>query len=40
VLQRDMPLDIHGIANAGEKITVSIGNQKATATANNQGSGA
>ena len=37
VLQRDMPLDIHGIANAGEKITVSIGNQKATATANNQG---
>lgn len=37
VLQRDMPLDIHGIANAGEKITVSIGNQKTTATANNQG---
>lgn len=37
VLQRDMPLDIHGIANAGEKITVSISNQKATATANNQG---
>ncbi len=37
VLQRDIPLDIHGIANAGEKITVSIGNQKATATANNQG---
>lgn len=37
VLQRDMPLDIHGTANAGEKITVSISNQKATATANNQG---
>lgn len=37
VLQRDMPLDIHGIANAGEKITVSISNQKVTATANNQG---
>lgn len=37
VLQRDIPLDIHGIANAGEKITVSIINQKATATANNQG---
>lgn len=37
VLQRDIPLDIHGIANAGEKITVSISNQKATATANNQG---
>ena len=37
VLQRDMPLDIHGTANAGEKITVSIDNQKATATANNQG---
>lgn len=37
VLQRDMPLDMHGTANAGEKITVSISNQKATATANNQG---
>ena len=37
VLQRDIPLDIHGIANAGEKITVRISNQKATATANNQG---
>lgn len=37
VLQRDIPLDIHGTANAGEKITVSISNQKATATANNQG---
>ena len=37
VLQRDIPLDIHGIANTGEKITVSISNQKATATANNQG---
>lgn len=37
VLQRDMPLDIHGIANAGEKVTVSISNQKATAIANNQG---
>ena len=37
VLQRNVPLDIHGTANAGEKITVSIGNQTATATADNQG---
>ena len=31
VLQRNVPLDIHGTANAGEKITVSIGNQTSTA---------
>lgn len=37
VLQRNVPLDIHGTANAGEKIVVSIGNQTATATADNQG---
>ena len=37
VLQRDMPLDIHGTANTGEKITVEIGGQKASATADNQG---
>lgn len=28
VLQRDCPLDIHGTANAGEKVTVSIAGQK------------
>ena len=37
VLQRDVPLDIHGTANTGEKITVEIGGQKAKATADNQG---
>lgn len=37
VLQRDMPLDIHGTANTGEKITVEIGGQKAEAVADNQG---
>ena len=37
VLQRDMPLDIHGTANTGEKITVEIGGRKASATADNQG---
>lgn len=37
VLQRDTPLDIHGTANTGEKISVEIGGQKATATADNQG---
>lgn len=37
VLQRDVPLDIHGTANTGEKITVEIGGQKASATADNQG---
>lgn len=37
VLQRDVPLDIHGTANTGEKITVEIGGQKAEATADNQG---
>lgn len=37
VLQRDVPLDIHGTANTGEKITVEIGGQKASAVADNQG---
>lgn len=37
VLQHDVPLDIHGTANTGEKITVEIGCQKASATADNQG---
>lgn len=37
VLQRDVPLEIHGTANTGEKITVEIGGQKASATADNQG---
>ena len=37
VLQRDMPLDIHGTANTGEKITVEISGQKAEAVADNQG---
>ncbi len=37
VLQRDVPLDIHGTANTGKKITVEIGGQKASATADNQG---
>lgn len=37
VLQRDVPLDIHGTANTGEKITVEIGDQKASTTADNQG---
>ena len=37
VLQRNVPLDIHGTANTGEKITVEIGGQKAEAVADNQG---
>lgn len=37
VLQRDRPLDIHGTANTGQKITVSIAGQKVEATANNRG---
>lgn len=37
VLQRDIPLNIHGTANTGEKITVEIGGQKAEAVADNQG---
>lgn len=37
VLQCDVPLDIHGTANTGEKITVEIDGQKASATADNQG---
>lgn len=36
VLQRDCPLDIHGIANAGEKVTVSIaGQEQSVKTASN-----
>lgn len=37
VLQRNVPLDIHGIANTGEKVMVSIAGQKASAIANNRG---
>ena len=37
VLQRNVPLDIHGTANAGDKVTVSIDRQTITATADNQG---
>lgn len=37
VLQRDVPLDIHGIANAGDKVTVNLAGQNAVATANNRG---
>ena len=37
VLQRDMPLDIHGTANAGEQVMVSIAGQKVTAVVNNRG---
>lgn len=37
VLQRDTPLCIHGTANAGEKVVVSIAGQKLTAVANNRG---
>ena len=37
VLQRNVALDIHGTANSGEKVTVAIGGQTATATADNQG---
>ena len=37
VLQRNVPLDIHGIANTGEMVMVSIAGQKATAIANNRG---
>lgn len=37
VLQHDVPLDIHGTANTGEKITVEIDGQKVSTTADNQG---
>ena len=37
VLQRNTPLDIHGTANTGDKVTVAIAGQTATATADNQG---
>ncbi len=31
VLQRNVPLDIHGIADAGEKVTVTLGKEKVSA---------
>lgn len=37
VLQRDMPLPIWGWAKAGEKVTVTIGEQSASAVADEQG---
>lgn len=37
VLQRDMPLHIHGIANTGDKVCVEIAGQKKEAVANVQG---
>ena len=37
ILQRDQPLVIHGVANAGSKVTVEIGGQKKRALTNNQG---
>lgn len=37
VLQRDMPLDIHGTADAGETVTVEIGGTRMSAKASNRG---
>lgn len=37
VLQRDIPLDIHGTANAGVKVKVSIAGQTVYAITNNRG---
>lgn len=37
VIQRNEPIDIHGQANAGTEIRVSLGSQKANARANNRG---
>ena len=37
VLQRNTPLDIHGTANTGEQVVVSIAGQKVSAIANNRG---
>lgn len=37
VLQRDIPLNISGTANAGEKVTVGINGQKQTTQAGNNG---
>lgn len=37
VLQRNTPLDIHGTANTGELVVVTIAGQKASAIANNRG---
>lgn len=37
VLQRERPLLIHGVANAGDRVVVKIGKQKKHAVAGNQG---
>ena len=37
VLQRDRPIDVYGRANAGEEVSVSLGNATAQAKANAQG---
>lgn len=37
VLQREMPLDIHGKADAGQKIVVSVAGQRHETVANNRG---
>ena len=37
VLQRDIPLDIHGTADAGAKVVVSIGGQREESVANYRG---
>lgn len=37
VLQRGVGLNIRGLANAGSRVVVCLGNQTATATANNRG---
>lgn len=37
VLQRRVPLDIHGTANAGDRVVVSIGGQTGSAVADNRG---
>ncbi|MBN2451809.1 MAG: sialate O-acetylesterase [Lentisphaeria bacterium] len=37
VLQRDMPLPVWGNADPGEQVTVRVGEQRATAVANNEG---
>ena len=37
VLQRDVPLPIWGLADAGEKVTVTLGRNSAVATAGNDG---
>ncbi|WP_300300326.1 GDSL-type esterase/lipase family protein [uncultured Muribaculum sp.] len=37
VLQRDVPLDIHGTADASETVTVEVGGTRRSATASNRG---